>query len=246
MTVTWLKKGKEAKEAVKKIEEAAALRKAQNDKTQRFWLKSGSETNITFVDGDLDEDGVLIMPYLEEHTTNIPGQWDNYICVADEEPCPICEMEGQKGAKPDFVAVLTIIDHSVWTDKDGNKHKDEKKLFVMKHKTQKVLQRIATKRGGLSGCSFEVARSEGKMIPRVGDLFDFEEKISHKKMVKKYGKEMATPFNYEKELEYRDADALRELGFGHGGKAVGADDSSGKKKKKKKGKKGKKDYSGDM
>ena len=179
--MSFLKKGKQSQAAMKKADEKAA--KAQEGYVNRFWMPKDAETTVTFLDGDIDEDGMLDIPTYLEHQLNLDGSWQNWFaCTSETEPCPICEGDDN----PTLVGVLTIIDHTEWeSKKDGSKHKDEKKLFVCKRQTIKQLQKIATKRDGLKGITFEVSRV-GEKAASVGDMFDFVQKKSPGILKKKY------------------------------------------------------------
>jgi hypothetical protein len=78
--------------------------------------------------------------------------------------------------------VLTIIDHTRWTDKTGKKHKNELKLFEFKtgSATHEYLLREHKKRGGLSGCCYEVSRTS-KTSDTVGESFSYEDKFELEK-----------------------------------------------------------------
>lgn len=216
-TASFLKKGKAAKEAFDKEETKAQINK---DRPFRFFLKNGGESSITFLDGNL-EDGALNIPYFYEHFVKISGRAQNFVCTQDEEPCPICE----GGDSPSFVGVLTVIDHSSYTGKDGKEYKDQVRLFVPKRGTIKQLQKFAEKRGGLRGCRFDVSRT-GDKEPAVGNVFDFTEKLTEQQLVKTYG-EKATPLDYSKALGYLPAKDLRKLGFGSMHAPIGAEAGAG-------------------
>jgi len=203
----FLKKGKASQKQV-----AAAEKKAEEQAEgyiRRFWLPNDAETTITFLDGKLLPDGLLDNTTFLEHQLNLNGSWQNwYACTSEDEPCPICE----GGDTPSLVGVFTIIDHSEWTSKkDGSKHKDEKRLFVAKRHTLKQLQKIATKRKGLTGITFDVSRI-GEKAASVGDMFDFVQKKPLSFFQKKY--KDAEAYDYEEILTYKDAQELREEGFG--------------------------------
>lgn len=212
----FLKTGKQSQEAFAKEETKAA---AAKDRPFRFFLKNGVSTSITFLDGDLDQDGVLTLPVFYEHFVKIAGKPHNFVCTQDEEPCPICE----GGDSPAFVGALTVIDHTVFTDKDGKERKDQIRLFVPKRTSMKLLQKLAEKRGGLRGCRFDVSRT-GEKEASVGNVFDFTEKLLPAQIAKMYG-EKAVPLEYTKALVYLSAKELRKLGFGTANTPIGAADS---------------------
>lgn len=206
--MSFLKKGKAAQQEMAKAQ--AKADEMAKEKVFRFRIPTGANTSVTFLDGDLTDDGVLDIPMYHEHQIHMNGRWDNwFVCVQDEGSCPLCE----GGDEPALVGALTIIDHSEWKDKKGNMHKDERKLFIAKFATIQMLQVLATKRGGLTGCTFDVYRSSEKRSPNVGTTFDFTEKHTPTGLKKKY-KDDATPYDYEEVLTYLPADELRKMGFG--------------------------------
>lgn len=220
-TLSFVKKGKQAQEAMEREE-----RKSEHSKNDvyRFWVPKDKTTTLTFLDGDL-VDGMLDIPFLYEHNVNMNGSWNNwFICTQDSEPCPICE----GGGKPYYAGFLTVIDHSEYTSKkDGKVHKDNIKLFVAKRETIKQLQMMAVKRGGLRGCTFDVART-GDKSASVGNVFDFTEKLTNQQLVAKYkGKDFdkSKPIDYNKLFTemYMDAKELRKLGFGSMSGPVGGE-----------------------
>lgn len=213
--VGFLKKGAEAQEAFekeqKKIEE-------QQNQVYRFWLGVGAETQITFLDGNLDADGVLDCPMFHEHQVFQAGNWTNYTCVKEDEPCPICAT----GDQSKLVAVFTVIDHTEFTSKKTKKtYKDSIKLFACKQGTFKLLQKLATKRGGLTGITFDVSRSTDKSAG-CGDMFDFVEKNTLEDLKKTFGTpdKLIEPLVYEEVIQYRTAEELAEYGWSSG-KSVG-------------------------
>lgn len=213
----WLKKGQEAHEELEKEEQKAELKQKSN--VRRFWLPDGKDTSITFLDGDLDEDGLLNIPMYREHQVKMNGDWRNYfVCLATKDtPCPVCLDENE----PYLAGVMTVIDHSEYKGKDGKHYKDQVRLFVAKRQTINLLQMHATKRDGLTGCTFDVART-GNMAPGVGSFFDYTEKTPLKKILAKY--EVDGPLDYEEVLPYFTAEDLGKLGFGSG---VGSEKSGG-------------------
>ncbi len=209
----WMKTGKAAQEAVKEEEK----KQADNQKDYgmfRVWMKPGTDARYTFLDGMLDADGVLDAPLFYEHQLNLGGHWRNwFVCVGEQEICPICE----GGSKPSLVAAFTVIDHTPFTKKDGTVVKFSKKLMVVKKDTLKVFQKMAEKRGGLKGCTFDVTRTS-ENDASVGNMFDFTDKITKKAdLIAKYGFPADfdfSPADYVKEFPYQSADELRKLGFG--------------------------------
>lgn len=217
--LSFVKRGSAAQETLAQEELKAEQRAKQ--KFFRFWVPKDAEAKITFLDGDLDGDNLLDIPFYHEHQVNMNGSWDNhFICTQDQEPCPICE----GGSSPQYVGVFTVIDHSEYkSKKDGQIKKDNVKLLVAKRDTIKLLQKYAQKRGGLRGCSFDVSRT-GDKSPSVGSAFDFIEKLTEQQLQAKY-KDKHQPINYDEHLAaaYLPAKELRKLGFGSTGPAIGSE-----------------------
>ena len=224
MAVTFLKKGIESAKAVEQADTEQALRKQQNNTTWRFYLNKGEERSITFVDGDLTPEGLLDIVTFREHTVFMNGNWNNhFVCTQDVEPCPLCEGKDI----PSLVGLLTVLDHTPSKSKDGVKtFVDQKRLFVAKKDTIKLLQGYAVKRKGLAGATFDVARV-GEKSAAVGTSFDFTSKSPLPELRAKFTQEEIqedgktkkvvtkfTPVNYEEEIIYRTAKELNALGFG--------------------------------
>jgi hypothetical protein len=212
MGITFLKKGKEAHKALQEADAAAEIRAAQRG-VRRFWVPKDGEANVTFLDGGLTSDGLLDTTSFNEHRMKINGSWRNYFpCVAQYEPCPLCQMDNNQ---PSLVSLFTVIDHGKYTDRNGKLHQHERKLFVAKRDTIKRLQKLAAKRGGLTGWQVSISRT-GDRSPEVGTDFDFIEKRDPADFVKslKLKPEDVLPFNYEEVITYYTGDELRKLGFG--------------------------------
>jgi hypothetical protein len=244
----FMHKGTEGEQLTKQANADQAARKAAGGNSIfRFWMPENDEKQITFLDGELSESGLLDVPRYWEHNLKLGDSWKNWFpCTKDEEPCPICDFK-----QPALVYAFTIIDHSKWAEKKDTAkvHEHERKLYVCKGDTYKRLSKIAVKRGGLAGCTFDVSRI-GDKAENVGNDFDFVEQLSFKKLAKKYGMEtkgkaennkVVAPYDYDEVIKYHTAEELREMGLGSGGKPVGSADvkKPAKDKKDKKGKKGK-------
>lgn len=202
MPAGFLKTGAAAKQAQTEAAAKAEAAKAEAGKLWRFRINADdtSDHRITFLDGSLDEDGALDVVMWHEHTLQLGGKWKNVPCTAHEEPCPICA----NGENPDLVAGLTVIDHTPFTIKSGpNAGKtvqQSKKLFIAKRTTFAALQKLASKKGGLVGTSWDVSRN-GEKSAAVGDMFDHVATETLANLKKTYG-ELAEPANMAEELTY--------------------------------------------
>lgn len=229
MGISWMKTGQESAELAAAEAAAQEARKAQQGKLYRWNLKVKEDAALTFVDGDLNEQGFLLPPRWYEHFVKVAGQWQTHVCPEQTNPgsgqkCPLCE----QGDKPSLVAGFTVIDHRSFTGKENKVYTNQRRLFVCKSGSFEMLSKMALKRGGLAGCRFDVSRT-GEKVASVGDVFDFDSKKPIEELKAKYtrtytdkdGKEHTVcdfePANYEEEIVYRDEMELRKLGFGKGG-----------------------------
>jgi hypothetical protein len=217
---SWMKSGKDAEAMIRSEDERIAATGGR--RVFRFIMKPETSAQVTFLDGSVDEDGMLSVPMYYEHMIYWDGKWQTFVCVKDDEPCPVCE----GGDSPYLIGLLTIIDHREKTSSTGKVYVDDPKLYAAKRMTLKLLQRQAEKRDGLRGCRFEITRV-GKREPAVGSSFEFEGKLDESTLVEKYGADSA-PLNYEEEVVYKSAKELNALGIGSGTETIGANDASTK------------------
>lgn len=228
MAFSFLKKGAESAQLAQKAAAEAEQRKQEQGKLFRFWLKLNETARITFVDGDLSAEGFLLPSRYYEHNMYEGGRWNNfYVCPQKTNPqsnekCPLCE----GGDRPSLVALFTVIDHREYKGKNDKVYKDLKRLMVVKNQTFEILNKLAVKRGGLAGCTFDVSRI-GDKAASVGSMFDFVEKRPIEELKKKYmvevvdpktnaktKKTLFEPADYEFEITYRTGDELRKMGKG--------------------------------
>lgn len=223
MSLSFIKKGQAAQAEIQKADAADAEALNRPLFEQRVWLKAGNTTELTFLTGALDKEGILDVPMYWEHQINLNGHWRNwFICTQNEEPCPICE-QGDKSSQPMLVGVFVVIDHAEWTTKQGEVIKDQLRLYVAKRDTFKKLQTMATEKKGLVGLRIEVTREDDK-APNVGNLFNI--KTSGKNptlasVLKQFDMKLP-PFEEIVDGHYKDAAALKEMGFGSLGGPVGS------------------------
>lgn len=219
VTPSWMLTGAKAKEA--QAAEAAKVEMAKEaaKKMFRFRLAVDETSQITFLDGNLDAEGMLDVLSYWEHTVQLNNKWENFICVGaghdanEGEPCPLCE----SGVKRALVSVMTVIDHKPYTIKKGPKQGqvivNQRKLFVAKSQTMAKLRFKADNLKGLAGCKFAVARLGDQQSPGVGTEFDFIERKTPAELVAMYGDEGKVA-DYAKELVYLPASKLIALGLG--------------------------------
>jgi hypothetical protein len=153
-----------------------------------------------------------------EHTVQLGGNWKNVPCTSQEEPCPVCA----NGDNAALVAGFTVIDHTPYTIQNGpNKGKvleRTKKLFIAKRTSYALMQKLASKHGGLAGTTWDVSR-QGDKSPAVGNLFDFVSKDTLSDLKKEFD-ELAEPADFQEEITYFTREQLIEQGVKQSGKAV--------------------------
>lgn len=227
--MSWLKTGQDSAKLAQQDAAEAQKRKEEQGKMYRFYLKHGEEARVTFVDGALDGEGYLTPPRFYEHTIQVAGKWEEFVCPEKTAPesgdkCPICA----SGDRPYLVSLFTIIDHREFQNKDKTKtYKDMPRLLALKPKAFEIIAHKAKKQGGLEGRTFDVARL-GENAPNVGDNWDFVEKNAVEDLQKLYLRDVLddkgnvtgkketvfVPAEYEKEIVFRTGDELRQLGLG--------------------------------
>lgn len=199
MSYSYLKKGTAAATAFDQEAKAAERRKTQQqNKVYSFWLRKDSSAYVTFLDGDVDSEGTLLADAsYREHSAYVNGRWERFVCTKEAEgQCPLCEERNY----PSTIAAFTVIDHTEFTSKKGETYTHQTRLFPTKRGTFEKLQKLAAKRGGLTGCTFEITRSASDKSPAVGDMFDFESKRSLEEVLKEY--KVEGPVNYEQAIQY--------------------------------------------
>lgn len=226
-TPSWMKTGKAAQKAIEDADRRQQERFEAAGRAWRFRLQEGEEAQITFVDGELDEDGLLKNPVFKEHNIRKNGKFGNfYVCTSDQEPCPLCEA----GDEPSLVQAFTVIDHRPVESKDKKRHYDfVRRLFMAKRNVMKLLQNKAGKYDGLVGVTFDATRT-GSNAPSTGDSFDYVQKDNVGELTEYFTRKNAkgkeeTIFevcDYTKEFPYLTAKELRKEGFG-AGTPVGAE-----------------------
>lgn len=236
---SFLKRGAAAREARDHEQaKAEARKKASSNRTFRFYMGVGESHDaeqegptVTFLDGDLDQDGCLDAPVVREHEVRVPGKMpDYYVCLSDETgECPICEHFADD-EKPNYyrlLSFLTVLDHRDHTIKNGPNRgktiKGGKKLLALTGQDLEMLQKHATRFGGLRGVQFEVTRGKEQRSAKIGDNWyplNGKEPASEDEIREAYGDlaeegvDIAEPLQYDEVLNFLTAPELNSLGFG--------------------------------
>ncbi len=213
---SWMMGGQDAEKAFEKEDAETKARREANARLFRFRVKPGETTSVTFVDGDVHLTGpkkgsfVNSVPVVYEHTVKTgPKKWDQYLCIAEDEPCPFCASDNRRY----ICAVFTVIDHSEWTSRKGETYTNQRKLFVAKSQTYKKLKKRAAKHGALTGWTVEISRTDDRSAA-VGDEFEWEDQQALTTLADEYDlPEILEGTDYVEELPYHSGEELRTLGF---------------------------------
>ena len=231
---SWMKTGDAAKQAQKNEEFKQQQAKEQANRMRRFRLKDGQEARVTFLDGTLDNSGILEIPKWYEHDIMFNGYYRKFVCTSEvdqSQPCPICTA----GDKPDLVGALTVVNHTPYIiqngDNAGKTIVNRRELFVGKLGTIAALSKIALKRGGTRGLTMDISRT-GDKKPNVGDVFDVVDQVKDWNAFRqKYDlkPDDIAPAEYEKENPFLPVEELVALGVGkeHLGPGAGKQKASG-------------------
>lgn len=208
----WFQTGQEAvDQANKKVDFAP--------QTRRFYMKPGADATIVFLDGDNSEDEP-IGNYKEHQFESTTGRWPNFAsCTGAAGGCVFCKA----GVRAYDAFPFTIIQiKPVWTDRDGNEHKNQRKLLIAKKESMQRLLRQIEKREGLAGTVWNVYRSNQRAYT-IGDDWEFVEKVGdeddtakqrRRAVAKKLelDKDKCDRIDYREELKPKTADELEEAG----------------------------------
>jgi len=140
--------------------------------SQRFYLKSGSEATIIFVDGDNTTEEPI--GNFKEHTYEASdGKFPNFCTCVGPAKCPVCK----EGLRPYDAWPMTIVQlRPGWTGRDGKEHKFERKLLIAKKEAMQRILRHAAQRKGLVGTVWNIFRT-GDRAYTVGDDWQFVQKV---------------------------------------------------------------------
>jgi hypothetical protein len=213
---SWLLSGDAAQKVAKEHKDAADERKADRDKSWRFYMKPEASARIFFLNGDLVTEGLqkgsFDVEFVEEHAVKPHGSKvpKFYVCVSRTETCPLCE----SGNFAAFVGLFAIIDTTVFVNKEGKKFQNKKKILAAKGQSIKKLAKKAQIAGGsLAGVIMDVSRSDSRSAT-VGDEFEIVgtfplEALGKKVDPKNWEAVIAIP-DWAHELTYLSAVEMRE------------------------------------
>lgn len=210
---SFLMTGQASLQAMEKAEAQAEAARADAGKPWRFFIPGselGKTRKIVFLDGDLDNEGILIMQSWYEHALKINNRPEQYICTNHDEACPICN----SGDTPLLVAGFAVLDLQPYVIKNGPKAGQtvpvSRKLLIAKRRTASQLMMLAPKTEGLRGVLMDAMRTTTTSAS-VGDVFIPDSKYEQHELIEQYG-DLAKPFDPAEDLSYKTAAELVQLG----------------------------------
>jgi hypothetical protein len=197
-------------EAQRKAQEAE--REERNKVPFRVFLKQ-SEDNRKLI--YLDDEGFSFW----EHAINVPGQgWRHFTCLRPNPGCPMCAM----GDRPYYVTLFSVVDTREYTDKNGQVHKNQKKIHALKTEAAGKFFKLREQSKGLKGKSILVSRG-GPTEASSGSMFLVERDANDRQVSYKLPETPEyQPFDYADLYAPKPIDQLRAaLGLPVGDSSVG-------------------------
>lgn len=208
----------------------ATAKAAMRSNAFDFYLDYEGAADVVFLDDNPP------IRYIHEFRTGAPKGSKKpgrikFLCLENDD-CPGCQVDLQ-GRKPSLVGLFTILElthlptvkkpawdndkhwEPVYDDveeiktKDGTVLKNPVRLLIAKRSTLEILTRQYDRRDGLVGNHYHVERSSDSKSPKVGDIWEFEEKYDPD-FVALLSPD-AKPLNYEELDIERSADEARRL-----------------------------------
>lgn len=151
---SWMHQGSDAREQQRREAEETARRRERGWKPPRFWLRPGEQADLIILD---NEPG----PCFYEHRirNQSTGKWDiEEACPKEWESCPLCAQHGESY----YVMMLTVIDMTPFTDKNGNQREYSRKLLPVKSQQMPFFYNLHEIHGNLRGAHILTSRDNDK------------------------------------------------------------------------------------
>ena len=157
----------------------SANKSSRGSSNLRYWMPKGEERKIIF----LTEGNKA--PIIWEHQVRLSGDWRNWFPSLEWlgiSPDPLKEFSEETNQFKRYTGyAFTIIDTHEFTDRQGNKRSNLKKIMIAKRDTAEILKRLYQKRldndEGLRGAMFNVYRTNSDKSAAVGEQFEFEKMV---------------------------------------------------------------------
>lgn len=183
----------------KNNEEMAKERERKRNLPRRFWLSKGESAQIIL----LDDTPACVW----EYDVKVDGRFGNFFTCPKKETGKHSILDSYKDQvqfNRHYIGFLTIIDCTEYTDKNGKKRFNTKKVLPITSQALDRFKQYKKNRGTLVGAKFIVSRSNAEKAERIGDTWDFIEKVDLSTILDSDGKPVdTTPANYEELLKIR-------------------------------------------
>lgn len=214
----WMSSGASARakaeEELVRQREAAERRASGLYMPFRFWVGVGEQREVVILDSQLG-------PCFYEHQMQNPrtGRWDVHeACPKEWEPCPLCDH--QKDSY--YVMMLTVMDLSPYTNKQGQTIPHSRKLMAVKAQQQPFFMRQFDRHQTLRGLHLLMSRDTQQTAQIGNPEFiqlhseeDIIESFGHDQIVAQDGKVLKErntdcfPFPYDRLFQKPTAEDLR-------------------------------------
>ena len=132
----------------------------------------------------LDRDPSELIGFYEHNIKDSSGKWQNELCPAEFEVCPLCQDKNVGNAQYIIMATCLLLEDYV--DKNGVKHTYSKMLLPMKGVAAQAFIDYHTLKGGWRGQHIMMARYTDKEI-NTGRPFELVEKYTEEDLIESFG-----------------------------------------------------------
>ena len=179
---------------------------------RRFWMKPGEKRKIIFLDETpactFEYNVELKLPHYDK-----PRWGHHFTCIRNKTGKDIfAGLPERVKRNRSYMGFLTIIECCEYEDKEGKLHRNVRRVLPMTSPfTEKVAGWIED-RGSIVGCMFSVKRGTDKKSPRIGDDWQFLEKVDLSEVLDADGIPVDTsPADYAAMLKPKSEEYIKNL-----------------------------------
>jgi len=202
---SWFKRGAEGIKESQVFDKQVQL-KFEKRGVWRFTQPNNSTTKAILLDNpDF---------FVYEHSLyKLTGKVDTETWIREFDSCPLCNA----GMEPSLVLFATVIDPREYEDREGKKHKNQKKLIAFKGKArQAILRRMAEQGGNLKYAVIQLSRGASQNEASTGEDIQFLGRLKPEAIAKlcpagTTPEEFLKPLNYQKLLAPSPPEVLARL-----------------------------------
>jgi hypothetical protein len=201
-------------EEIERQKQRTEQRKSATGKPFRFYTPVGETRRIIICDDKPDF-------FLYEHALkDAEGRWGRLFtgCIKEHDNCPVCIAAGKESY---YAMVLTVVDLTPFSTRDGDTVEYSRKLLIVKPAQQKKFLRFFNKEGTLRGAMFDMTR-DGDKDSSIGNDIEFVEFVDEDELSKftrswkdregkKHKEDCSEPYVYEDIFEEPTMENLSAL-----------------------------------